>query len=88
MLNPVYLNSFKKDVKLVKKRGLDTAPLSAVMLLIMQEQPLEEKHKNHKLVGNWKGRWDCHVAPDWLLLYRIEGDDVIFERTGRHTDLF
>lgn len=88
MLNPVYLNSFKKDVKLVKKRGLDTALLSAVMLLIMQEKPLEEKHKNHKLVGNWKSRWDCHIAPDWLLLYRIEGDDVIFERTGRHTDLF
>jgi mRNA interferase YafQ len=88
MLNPIYLNSFKKDIKTAKKRGLDTDLLSAVMTLIIEEQPLQDKHNNHKLVGNWKGRWDCHVAPDWLLLYRLEGEDVIFERTGRHTDLF
>jgi mRNA interferase YafQ len=88
MLNPVYQNGFQRDVKLVKKRGLNTDFLKEVLGEIINEIPLPEKRRNHKLTGNWKGRWECHITPDWLLIYRLDGADVIFERTGTHSDLF
>lgn len=88
MLNPVYTTAFKKDVKLIKKRHLDSALLKSVMTDIIEQKPLAAKLRNHKLTGNWKDHWECHVAPDWLLIYKLAGDDVIFERTGSHSDLF
>lgn len=88
MLNPVYTNAFKKDTKLVKKRNLDTTVLKSVMTDIIEQKPLAAKYRNHKLTGNWKDHWECHVAPDWLLIYKLVGEDVIFERTGSHSDLF
>jgi mRNA interferase YafQ len=88
MLNPVYTNAFKKDAKLAKKRNLDTAVLKLVMTALIEQKPLAAKYRNHKLTGNWKDHWECHVAPDWLLIYKLVGEDVIFERTGSHADLF
>ena len=88
MLNPVYTTAFKKDVKLIKKRHLDSALLKSVMTDIIEQRPLVAKLRNHKLTGNWKDHWECHVAPDWLLIYKLVGEDVIFERTGSHSDLF
>lgn len=88
MLNPVYTTAFKKDVKLIKKRHLDSALLKSVMTHIIEQRPLATKLRNHKLTGNWKDHWECHVAPDWLLIYKLVGEDVIFERTGSHSDLF
>jgi mRNA interferase YafQ len=88
MLNPVYTNAFKKDAKLTKKRNLDTAVLKLVMTALIEQKPLAAKYRNHKLTGNWKDHWECHVAPDWLLIYKLVGEDVIFERTGSHADLF
>ena len=88
MLNPVYLNAFKKDVKLAKKRGLDTEALKLVLALIVEEKPLPDNLRNHKLSGTWNGHWECHISPDWLLIYRISKGDAIFERTGSHADLF
>ena len=88
MLNPVYTNAFKKDAKLVKKRNLDTAVLKSVITDLIEQKPLAAKYRNHKLTGNWKDHWECHVAPDWLLIYKLVGEDVIFERTGSHSDLF
>lgn len=88
MLNPVYTTAFKKDVKLIKKRHLDSALLKSVMTDIIEQRPLAAKLRNHKLTGNWKDHWECHVAPDWLLIYKLVGEDVIFERTGSHSDLF
>ena len=55
---------------------------------IIEEKPLAAKLRNHKLTGNWKDHWECHIAPDWLLIYKLSGEDVIFERTGSHADLF
>jgi mRNA interferase YafQ len=52
------------------------------------EKPLDPKYKNHKLSGNFKGRWECHVEPDWLLIYYLTDDRIVFERTGSHSDLF
>lgn len=88
MLNPVYTNAFKKDAKLAKKRNLDTAVLKLVMTALIEQKPLAAKYRNHKLTGSWKDHWECHVAPDWLLIYKLVGEDVIFERTGSHADLF
>lgn len=88
MLNPVYTTAFKKDVKLIKTRHLDSALLKSVMTDIIEQRPLAAKLRNHKLMGNWKDHWECHVAPDWLLIYKLVGEDVIFERTGSHSDLF
>ncbi|HEY8906344.1 MAG TPA: type II toxin-antitoxin system YafQ family toxin [Rhodoferax sp.] len=88
MRNPVYTNAFKKDVKLAKKRSLDMAALRFVMTEIACEKSLAAKYRNHKLTGNWKEHWECHISPDWLLVYKLQGDDVIFERTGSHSDLF
>jgi mRNA interferase YafQ len=88
MLNPIYTNAFKKEIKIAKKRSLDTEVLKFVLTEIIEERELDPKFKNHKLSGNWKGRFECHLAPDWLLIYKIENQTVTFERTGTHADLF
>lgn len=62
--------------------------LKFVLNEIIEERPLDLKFKNHTLTGNWKNRWECHLAPDWLLIYKIDGQEVIFERMGTHSDLF
>jgi mRNA interferase YafQ len=88
MLIPIYSNAFKKDIKLAQKRQLNMSTLRALMLDIANETPLAARHRNHKLTGNWKAHWECHVSPDWLLIYKVEADTVTFERTGSHADLF
>jgi mRNA interferase YafQ len=62
--------------------------LEAVMAKLVAEENLDVKHRDHKLVGSFKDRRECHIEPDWLLIYKIEGDKIIFERTGSHSDLF
>ena len=90
MLTPVYYGSFKKDRKLLKKQNKDMNKLTEVMALLVNEQPLLPRHENHPLHGNYKNWWECHVEPDWLLIYRFEKAArlVIFNRTGSHSDLF
>jgi len=90
MLTPVYHGSFKKDHKLIKKQNKDMDKLTEVMNLLINEQPLLPKHENHPLRGNYKNWWECHVEPDWLLIYRIDKykQQVIFNRTGSHSELY
>jgi len=90
MLAPMYTGSFKKDRRLMKKRGKNMDGLTEVMRLLVNEQPLLPKHENHPLRGNFKGKWECHVEPDWLLVYRVDKAtrQVVFYRTGTHSDLF
>jgi mRNA interferase YafQ len=90
MLNAVITGHFKHDRKLMKKRGKDMDKLTEVMDLLLNEQPLLPKHENHPLHGNHQGKWECHLEPDWLLIYRIEKADgeVIFYETGSHSDLY
>jgi mRNA interferase YafQ len=88
MLTPVYTNRFAKDLKLMMKRGYDPESLKSVMRDLIGEKLLDRKHRDHILTGNFKDRRECHVNPDWLLIYRIDGDRIIFERTGTHADLF
>jgi len=88
VLTPIYHGPFKKDRRLAKKRGKDMDKLTEVMWLLINEQSLLPRHENHPLHGDYKGWWECHIEPDWLLVYRKAGQDVIFYRTGTHSDLF
>ncbi len=78
---------FEKDYRKARKSGRDMARLKRVMVWIAGEEPLPAALRDHKLVGNYKGRRECHLAGDWLLIYKIEEKTVIFERTGSHSDL-
>lgn len=79
---------FRKDLKRVAKRGYQRQRLDEVVLMLMCEETLPEKFQNHALTGNWAGHREYHLAPDWLLIYRIEGNTLELVRTGSHADLF
>jgi mRNA interferase YafQ len=84
-------NRFKKEFARMEKRGKNMDKLIEVMALLLNEQPLLARHHNHPLHGGeWEGKWECHVEPDWLLVYRIDQKNrrVLFYRTGAHADLF
>ena len=88
MLRIVYTTQFRKDYKRIQKRGQEMEKLKAVVTLLVTEEPLPEKYKDHPLQGNFKGVRDCHIAPDWILLYVIVEDELRLIRTGSHADLF
>ena len=90
MLKLIASNQFKRDLKLAQKRGLDLARLRAVVNMLANEQPLDLKYRDHSLSGNYSGFRECHIEPDWLLIYRIESDvlELFLFRTGTHADLF
>lgn len=72
----------------MQARGVDVENIKAVMRDLIEETPLAPKYRDHVLIGNFKDRRECHIEPDWLLIYRIDETHIIFERTGRHADLF
>jgi len=87
--NPSFTKQFKKDLKRAKKRGKNSEKLKTVLSRLIDEETLAERYRDHALVGNYRGRRECHIEPDWLLIYKLEGDDeIVFERTGSHSDLF
>ena len=88
MLNPIQGIQFKKDVKLGVKRGKDMTKLKTLMNLLIEEKPIPPKYKDHSLKSNWNHHRDIHIEPDWLLIYKIDGDDIYFVRTGSHSDIF
>lgn len=83
-----FRTQFKRELKLQLKRGKDLKKFTEVAEKLAEGCSLDPKYKNHKLVGNFKDRWECHLEPDWLLIYFECGDEIIFERTGSHSDLF
>jgi mRNA interferase YafQ len=88
MLDIVRSALFKRDVKLAEKRGKDMAKLRELILLPAEKKPLPLRYKDHPLSGEWKHHRDSHIEPDWLLLYKIDGNDLYLVRTGTHADLF
>lgn len=88
MLTPRRSGAFKRDVHKAERRGKDMAKLRAVLALLIDGKPLPERYKDHALKGGWSGFRDAHIEPDWLLIYRIEGDELQLARTGTHADLF
>jgi mRNA interferase YafQ len=88
MMTPVQSTQFKKDVKKARKRGKDLEKLKVLLSLLIRQTTLPEAYQDHPLRGNWKGYRDAHIEPDWLLLYRMVGEELQLARTGTHTDLF
>ena len=88
MRQPDYSGQFKRDVKQAQKRAKDMDKLKALLGLLIEGKPLPAFYLDHPLKGGWRGFRDAHIEPDWLLIYKIAGDVVRFERTGRHSDLF
>jgi mRNA interferase YafQ len=85
---PSYTNRFKKDLKLMVRRGHDPESIKCVIRDLVEEKVLGPKYRDHVLIGNFKARRECHIESDWLLIYRLEESRIIFERTGTHADLF
>ncbi len=85
----VITSAFKKDYKRIVKRGFDIELLNEVVEMLLKGEPLPEKNKDHILTGNWKGYRECHIAPDWLLVYKIYENLLILSltRTGTHSDI-
>jgi mRNA interferase YafQ len=81
---------FKKDVKLAGRRGKDLTKLKTVLDLLIDDKALPAQYKDHPLRGNFAGSRDCHIEPDWILIYTLTENNthVRFERTGTHSDLF
>ena len=81
---------FKRDLKLARKRGYDLSLLGFVVDTIAEGKKLPERYKDHDLSGNYSGCRECHITPDWLLIYEIDGGELILylTRTGTHSDLF
>ena len=90
MLKLVFTTQFRRDVKRIKKQGRDIARLYAVLELLQAEEKLPFSYRDHPLAGNYFGLRECHVAPDWLLIYEIREDEMVLaaSRTGSHAELF
>jgi len=83
-----YSSRFKKDLKRIKRRGIETSILQTIITKLAYDEPLNVKFRDHVLVGNYSGMRECHLKPDWLLIYRLVDDQLILVRTGSHADLF
>lgn len=90
MLDVVFSNRFKRDLKLLAKRGLNLDLLDEVVSKLANMQPLNPNNKDHSLSGDYAGFRECHIQPDWLLVYRIDNEQLylFLSRTGTHSDLF
>ena len=89
-LNVVVTTLYQKDAKRVRKCGKDMARVVAVVDALSHRRPLAARHRDHALSGDWQGWRDCHVEPDWVLIYRVDEQarELILARTGTHADLF
>jgi len=80
--------AFEKDLRRVEKQRKDLDKLEEIVNLLQAQKPLPPRCRPHALRGNWSGHWDCHVEPDWLLLYSVTETHLILVRTGSHSELF
>ena len=88
MLIPVYTKQFEKDIKRITKRRKDLDKLKIIVRTLLEGKKPDPLHHDHKLIGKFQGRRECHIEADWLLVYKVDHEKVIFERTGTHSDLF
>ena len=80
--------AFRKDVKRAHRRGYDLHKLATIIYKLQRGEALPASNRAHPLKGDWKGYWDCHVEPDWVLIYKLTDDELRLARTGTHADLF
>lgn len=88
MLKLEHSSQFKRDYKRIKRQGADLNKLLVVIRQLSTEDVLEQRYRDHALQGNWRGYRECHIEPDWLLIYKIEGALLRLGRTGSHSELF
>lgn len=88
MLRPQFTGAFKRDRKRAHRRGKDLGKLETVMRRLANGERLEPRLRDHGLSGEWQDFRECHLEPDWLLIYRITSGEITFVRTGTHSDLF
>ena len=79
---------FKRDVKRMQQQGRDLEKLKKVIEALVKGEPLARRHRDHVLVGQYKGTRECHTEPDWLVIYELAEDEIVLIRTGSHSDLF
>ncbi|XVN41008.1 MAG: type II toxin-antitoxin system YafQ family toxin [Rickettsia endosymbiont of Argas persicus] len=80
--------NFNRDLKRLVKRGKNIKKIQAIVNMLVNNTPLPLKHRPHKLIGDHFPKWECHVEPDWLLIYEVKENAIILYRTGTHADLF
>ena len=88
MLTIYYTTRFKRDFKRIRKKHKNMSKLQVVIELLVDEKTLDPRYKDHRLIGNWAKHRECHIEPDWLLIYRITDNNLYLERTGSHAELF
>lgn len=88
MLELKVTTTFRRNLKICKKRNKDLSKITEVIEMLRQEKPLPLKYKDHKLIGGLSGSRDLHIEPDWILIYRISDECLILEYTGTHSDIF
>ena len=88
MLIPVRSTQFRRDIRRAQKRGKDLGKLQLPLTALIQQAPLPARYRDHSLRGNWQSYREFHIEPDWLLIYRVKGDELQLVRTGSHADLF
>lgn len=91
MYQPIHTKQFNRDVKSIQKSGSkDIEKLKEVIRILIEGEKIDPSYRDHPLKGNFKDRRECHIKPDWLLVYKIVKDEkiIIFERTGSHSDIF
>ena len=88
MLSVFQTAAFRRDLRKLSRQGADLSKLGNIVELLVAKKILEPRHRDHPLSGDWKGFRDCHVQPDWVLIYRVEDDELQLARTGSHSDLF
>jgi len=87
-MNVTQTTQFRRDAKKQRKRGKDLTKIREVTDILIAGEDLPEKSRDHTLSGNWKGWRDCHIEPDWVLIYKLLPDELVLGRTGSHSDLF
>jgi len=88
MYTPIYTKQFNKDVKRCQRRGNNFEKFKILVRTLLTGEPLDPIHRDHKLTGIYVGRRECHIESDWLVVYKYEGENIVFERLGTHSDLF
>ncbi len=88
MLRPTYTRQFEKDIQRMLRRGKGPAEIKKVSEVLVGGGRLRDRYCDYKLVGRFKGRRECHIEADWLLIYKTSQEEIVFERTGTHSDLF
>ena len=81
-------SQFKRDIRQQIKRGKNPGKINRAVEILLVGEPLPERYQDHPLRGGWKGRRDCHLEPDWILIYRLTDAELRLERTGSHSEIF